>query len=461
MFNIDSIANKFRLSYFVFAILLCVTFVSIFMYAETRMEQELVKGRLLQQLVLSQEKEGDQPIYIADPGIKIYRLANAPDNLKELATDTVQEIRVKVNGKEGVNETNLHFFAYEQYQQDQLYLKKRPEPNDHSRFILTYLEDSKRVAGTNPVLAIFEDLEDIFSDALKAAVLLSLLIAAIFSHLSSKQITKPLLNLKQAVEANHQNLNELTHLPSEVGVLARAIDDKNHELAQYLKREQLFTGDVSHELRTPLTIILGASEVLASQLADDSYLSEFTTRISNTAQETSEIISALLMLSRNPEHLDNPATSINTIANSEVARLQYLLKHKSVSCEVIAERDYSAHVRPELLKMALGNLIKNAFQYTDAGEVTVTIDAQKITVIDTGIGISQDMMPLLYERFERLGNNLNNAEQNPSMDKLATIQVDGSGLGLSIVHRIITHLDWQLIHQANQSGGSTFIIYYS
>ncbi len=56
MFSIDSITNKFRLSYFVFAILLCSAFVSIFMYAEVRMEQELVKARLLQQLELSQEK---------------------------------------------------------------------------------------------------------------------------------------------------------------------------------------------------------------------------------------------------------------------------------------------------------------------------------------------------------------------------------------------------------------------
>ena len=62
MFNIDSIANKFRLSYLLFALLLCATFVSIFMYAEVRMEQQLVKARLLQQLELSQEKEGDQPI---------------------------------------------------------------------------------------------------------------------------------------------------------------------------------------------------------------------------------------------------------------------------------------------------------------------------------------------------------------------------------------------------------------
>lgn len=96
--------------------------------------------------------------------------------------------------------------------------------------------------------------------------------------------------------------------------------------------------------------------------------------------------------------------------------------------------------------MALGNLVKNAFQYTDSGEVIVTIDAQKISVADTGLGIPDNMMPLLYERFERID------PQN--------IKTEGSGLGLSIVQRIMTHLDWKLTHTTNELGGSTFSIYY-
>ena len=447
MFNIASIANKFRLSYFVFAILLCATFVSIFMYAEARMEQELVKARLLQQLELSQEKYGERSVYTAEPGIKIYHYDVAPQNLQTSATKMVQEMRVTVDNKAGNTETNLHFFAYQ---------------HNNQAYILTYLEDREMVMEHYPVLAIFEHLEDLFANALKIAVILGLLIAAIFSHLSSRQITKPLLDLKRAVEADHKNLTELTHLPSEVGVLARAIDEQNNKLAQYLKREQLFTGDVSHELRTPLTIILGASEVLASQLADNNYLMEFTNRISNTAKETSEIISALLLLSRNPEQLDTPQTSINTIANNEIARLTYLLKYKPVTCTVIAEQQYVADVRPELLKMALGNLIKNAFQYTDEGTVIVTIDSEKITVTDTGLGIPEIMMPLLYERFERLdhGNTSVQADTDLLSASHSNNKVEGTGLGLSIVQRIMTHMDWELTHQANKTGGSIFSIHY-
>jgi len=415
------------------------------LYAESRIEQDLVKARLLQQLELSQEKYGDQPIYVADPGIKIYRYDKAPVSLQAIANDTVQETSVTVNKASGAGHANLHLFAYTQ---------------DGQTYILTYLENTEMVMGNYPVLAIFEHLEDIFADTLKVAVILSLLIAAIFSQLSSKQIIKPLLDLKRAVETDHHNLSDLTHLPSEVGVLARAIDEKNRKLEQYLKREQLFTGDVSHELRTPLTIIMGASEVLASQLDPDSHLNEFTNRISTTAKETSEIITALLLLSRAPEKLDAPQTSINNIALAEMQRLKYLLRYKSVTCQVIAEQEYSAYVRPELLKMALGNLIKNAFQYTDDGEVTITIDDEKITVTDTGLGIPEEMMPLLYERFERLESQYKDEQTILLSEHETKHKVEGSGLGLSIVQRIMSHMGWQLTHQANRSGGSTFSIYY-
>lgn len=447
MLNIHSIANKFRLSYFIFALLLCAAFVSIFLYAESRIEQELVKARLLQQLALSQEKHGDQPIYTADPGIKIYRYDNAPANLQTMANKTVQETSITINHGSDKTHANLHFFAYEQ---------------DNQAYILTYLEGTEMVMQHYPVLEIFENLEDIFADTLKITVILSLLIAAVFSHVSSKQIIKPLLDLKQAVESDHKNLTELTHLPSEVGVLARAIDEKNQKLEQYLKREQLFTGDVSHELRTPLTIIMGASEVLAAQVASDSQLSEFTNRINTTAREASEVITALLLLSRAPEKLDAPLTSINHIAVTEMQRLKYLLRYKTVTCHLVAEQEYSAYVRPELLKMALGNLIKNAFQYTDEGEVVITIDDEKITVTDTGLGIPEAMMPLLYERFERLTHDYQDEGAGTALAPVHDInhKVEGSGLGLSIVQRIMSHMGWQLTHQANPSGGSTFSIYY-
>lgn len=421
----DSITQKFRLSYLIFAGILCLTFVSIFFYASIRIEQVLVESRLLQQLVLSIEKSGIQDHYSAEPGIDIYHFDSAPPELQVKATENVQEMTVEIDGRR----SERHFFTH-QYQGQQ--------------YILSYLLDDNITLENYPVLAIFEHFEDIFLKALLAAVILSFVIAILFSYVSSDQITKPLLSLKQAVETDSDTLSSLLHLPSEVGVLARAIDDKNQKLANYLLREQLFTGDVSHELRTPLTIIIGAAEVLESQLQPDSYQREFTHRIHHTATEASEIISALLLLSRAPEKLDAPLTVINSVLRSEVERLRYLIAYKEVDCKIIADHDYATMVRPELLKMAVGNLLKNAFQYTESGQVTITITDDEITIDDTGSGIAESMLPHLFERFER--GSVDNTE--------------GSGLGLSIVQRIMVHLDWQLTYQPNTSGGSTFSIHY-
>ena len=440
MFNTDKIANKFRLSYLLFTLVLCVTFITIFKVAEGKIEKLLVQSYLLQQLQLTAEVTDARSLSAPiEPGlgVRIYPLDSAPKELRDQASLEVQE-------KSVVSDTGqraeLYFFNYHYQGQD--YLLSYLDTGATLQHLPARYGDSDQY----PVLALFENLEAIFLRALIGIILLSILLALIFSYFSSKAIIKPLLDLKDAVEADQHNFDELTHLPSEVGVLARAIDDKNKKLEQYLKREQLFTGDVSHELRTPLTIIMGASEVLEAQLADNPRALEFTQRINNTAKETSEIISALLLLSRAPEKLDATETCINRIAESEVARLTYLLQYKPVTCRIEAEQDYYAFVRPELLKMALGNLIKNAFQYTDSGEVVIAIDANKISVSDTGLGIPDNMMPLLYERFERI--------------EPKEIKIEGSGLGLSIVQRIVSHMGWQLTHSSNEAGGSTFTIHY-
>ena len=84
------------------------------------------------------------------------------------------------------------------------------------------------------------------------------------------------------------------------------------------------------------------------------------------------------------------------------------------------------------------------------------------TPTDTGLGIPEAMMPLLYERFERLQQQNNDTPlANDSLSEYFTsTKVEGTGLGLSIVQRIMTHMGWQLTHQANAAGGSTFSIYY-
>lgn len=90
----------------------------------------------------------------------------------------------------------------------------------------------------------------------------------------------------------------------------------------------------------------------------------------------------------------------------------------------------------------------------------MTIDNKKITVTDTGLGIPESMMPLLYKRFKRLDHNSKQPAEGSLVEEHTSSNVEGTGLGLSIVQRIMTHMGWQLSHQDHKTGGSTFIIYY-
>ena len=84
------------------------------------------------------------------------------------------------------------------------------------------------------------------------------------------------------------------------------------------------------------------------------------------------------------------------------------------------EADFALHAPPRVLSVMLGNLLRNACHYTDAGTVTVTLRRGSIDVTDTGVGMSADELAQVFEPFYRAGDR----------------RKDGQGIGLSIVRRL-------------------------
>jgi signal transduction histidine kinase len=213
-------------------------------------------------------------------------------------------------------------------------------------------------------------------------------------------------------------------------------------LQQFLNRERLFTGDVSHELRTPLTIILGASEVLNAQLADRPELLAASERIRRAAADTAERVSALLLLSRAPETLDAPKIELRSLVEREMKRCKPLLLGKAVECELDAPQEVWLHARPELVSIALGNLLCNAYQYTDVGTVNIRLADDSLVIEDSGTGIPDSVRARLFERFVRGDND----------------RQSGTGLGLAIVKRVTDHLKWEIRLETRADTGSRFIL---
>lgn len=289
----------------------------------------------------------------------------------------------------------------------------------------------------------FEFIELLIFIAIGAGFITSMLLAIALGLTSAKRIIAPVTALAAAVERN----DAPSALPSldtqnEIGVLARAFAKRTAQLQQFLADERLFTGDVSHELRTPLTIMLGASELLKVQLAQTPDALVVAERIRRVAAEASERVGALLLLSQSREALDSTRMSLTHLIAREIERCQPLLHGKPVQIEFNDNKDIWIHARPELAGIAIGNLLRNACQYTEQGSVKVQVTAQQLTIEDNGPGVPENVRARLFERFVR-GND------NPHV---------GSGLGLAIVKRVADHLGWQIAHETPTGGGSRFIL---
>ncbi len=290
----------------------------------------------------------------------------------------------------------------------------------------------------------FKHTEKVFLLSLGAGFIVSVLLAAAIGVFSARRVISPVTALADAVKRNATP----TELPSlraddEIGVLARAFTDRTQELHDFLERERLFTGDVSHELRTPLTIMLGAAEILTTQLSDQPAQHATAERIRRVAAETSQRLGALLLLARVPEKLGAPQTDLNELIESELNRCRPLLKHKPVAYSFEWTERVEVRARPELVGIVIGNLLRNACRHTEEGTVLIQLASHHIVIEDSGAGLPPHVRERLFERFIH--------DNNPP-------EHEGMGLGLSIVKRVVDHLGWGIRLETPQAGGTRFVL---
>lgn len=274
--------------------------------------------------------------------------------------------------------------------------------------------------------------------ALAAGVLAALALALLLARLTVNRVVAPLTALAETVESGRPDSLPSLDAEDEIGTLARAFAQRTRALETYLMRERSFTGDVSHELRTPLTVISGAAEVLASHAEKHAALLPLAQRIARAAADATERVNALLLLARTAEQIEPVRTDLAPIVRREAERCRGLLAAKPVVLNLRIEDRVQATARPELVGILVGNLVRNACQYTDYGAITLTLASGALIVDDTGPGLP----PPVRERLsERLVNGAASAG-------------GGTGLGLSIVRRIADHLQWTLQIEDRHGGGT-------
>lgn len=249
------------------------------------------------------------------------------------------------------------------------------------------------------------------------------------------------------------------HLARELGRFASGALDCVREMAESSAASQLkseFVATLSHEMRTPLHIILGYGDLLR----DDAFgrltaeQADTLERIEKSARDMLTLVNGALDLSR----LEGGRLAL-TLEETHVATV---LRDIDVETQPLQDKPGVAlvyHVPGGLaplwtdalkLKVALKNLVVNALKFTDEGVVRIEVvtesDGLTISVQDSGIGMSPDMLPLIFEPFR----------QAPG---LHARHAGGVGLGLYIVRRVIELLGGKISATSTLGRGSTFRVW--
>ena len=242
-------------------------------------------------------------------------------------------------------------------------------------------------------------------------------------------------------------------LEKQIGKLIILNDITKLNQLENMRKE--FVSNVSHELKTPLTAIRGFIETLKDGAIDDpSTAGKFLKIIDIESQRLEKLISDLLELSSiesNKIIRRNVEIDIKAVAESAVEAYRLTAAKRSISIVSQIDNNYMIQGNLELFKAMLYNLVSNAVKYNvENGEVTISLKEVAGGVIvyvkDTGIGISNDDINRIFERFYKV-------------DKSRSYDPDSTGLGLSIVKHILDLFDGDISVESILGQGTTFKVY--
>ena len=216
--------------------------------------------------------------------------------------------------------------------------------------------------------------------------------------------------------------------------------------------QKQFTADVSHELKTPLSTIKGFSEILARDVdmkKEDRV--EFITLINKESTRMESILSDLLIISKMDRldyELNLEKVNIKDLIIENIDSLKHKITNKNLKYKIDVE-DCILQLDKNKIGQVVLNLVRNATNYTDEGEINIIGKIEgskyKIQVIDTGIGINKVDFDKIFKRFYRV-------------DNARSRDTGGSGLGLSICKNVVLKHGGSISVDSVRNVGTTFEI---
>ena len=286
-----------------------------------------------------------------------------------------------------------------------------------------------QMAHLTPLRAMVKTLQN---QALITGFVLAVL-ALLMAWIISRLITKPFLKINSAAKQLAQgqyDVNFEARGYREINELADTLNYAAHELGTTDRLQRELISNVSHDLRTPLTMIKGYAEVMRDIPGENT--PENVQIIIDETSRLSELVNDMLDLSRIRSGVRKPEMqcfSLTETIRDTLLRYERLMKQDGYRIDFFAEDEAKIFADRNMILQVVYNLINNAINYTgDDRRVVVRqeiADARvRISVIDTGEGIPEDQLSMIWDRYYKVDK----------IHKRATV---GTGLGLSIVKGIL------------------------
>lgn len=321
--------------------------------------------------------------------------------------------------------------------------------------------DRARVVGAGKSYGNAEETLEVFGTVLGlgvgAAFLLSLAGAYFLARTALRPVDAVVSSAREVTESDLGRRLPVANPKDEIGRLAVTFNGLLARLEaafarreEALARQRRFAADASHELRTPLTSIRGYTRMLKGWALDDPETArESVAAIDRESSRMQDLVESLLALTRGDEGapLGVGRHDLVGVANEAVEAAKGAVNGQ-VSVEFAGGEKVEAIFDRDRVRQVASILLDNAVKYTpEGGRVVVAVrkrnDTAQLEVADTGVGIPEDQLPLIFERFHRA---------DPSRTQ------GGAGLGLSIARQIAEAHGGAIEAESKPGKGSTFTL---
>lgn len=309
-----------------------------------------------------------------------------------------------------------------------------------------------RIDGEDSVLAL--DISDLERNEQNLAVSMVASAAAVVAvlvlvtHLAAGWLIRPLSSLARTVSSWSPGSGERRiaiedSAPREAQIIAEALNDYAQRFDQFLERERAFINMASHELRTPIAVISGVAEVALDRDDTSPGARSYWQHVLGTTRDMERLMALLIALAKDPSRLRVAAerVELEKLMPVIIQDHEHLAKNKELSFELDVVEAAAITEPTQIVRAAVGNLVRNAIENSDRGTITVAVARPgKVIITDPGHGMSDEEKSALYTRLARSG------------------ELTGSGIGIDLISRLCAHLGWRLTFSSQPQRGTVAVL---